>query len=96
MKGVGTFRRSMLAVAGMLGLGARPLPTGLPVPPRLNKQSDPEDRKRKPRRHRGKFIKRTHNLRRAGWPLIYWGDCPKPVSRKVLKKIASNHPLLTK
>lgn len=92
MKGVGTFRRALLTVAAALGLTDR-------ARARVESEFHPpanesDERTRKPRKRRRSGKHHTHP--RKDWPVIYWGDCPAPVSRKVLKKIASNHPLLTK
>lgn len=92
MKGVGTFRRLMSAVVGV-GLASNPAskPTAVPLPPTQDDAA--REKRRKPRSGKS-WVRRTHNLKRQGWPLVYWTGAVKPLSRKQLKKIASEHYLL--
>jgi hypothetical protein len=98
MKGMGTFRRMMSIAAGLVGLGGAPGPASSPVrlPSNPGEGGHEERAKEKARRgrSRGKLVRHTHNLKRVGWPLVHWGDCPKALSKKQLKRIASEHPLL--
>jgi hypothetical protein len=90
-KGVGTFRRMLMGALASLGMGHAM------VPPRIEQELDYQPSvpqpvsNKKPRKYRAR---KKHTQPRKGWPIIFWGDCPRPVSRKVLKKIASEHPLL--
>jgi hypothetical protein len=89
MKGVGTFRRALSAATALLGMSSTSRALDVTrVIGRVDVPTLREDRGKKQRRRKYRANKRT--APRKGWPLIYWGDCPKPVSRKVLKRIASN------
>lgn len=97
MKGVGTFRRTLSRAAALLGLGTSPsvLRAREDQAPTVDNGHEERER-RKPRKSRGgkSWIKRTHNKKRVGWPIITWGVGGKPLSRKALKKIAPGSPLL--
>lgn len=75
-------------------------------PPSLGfvRQSDHSDASRRVLRLKTKKSMRGRNapaLGRANWPLLYWGKpnegtCPRPLSRKALKRICPNHPVFAK
>jgi hypothetical protein len=98
MKGQGTFRRVLASIATAVGL-AHALPKL-----QADRITDPTARaaeeKRKGTKSRWRGRKHRHTQPRKGWPVLYWGnpkfDCPKPLSRKALKRIAPGHPLLAK
>lgn len=83
MKGMGTFRR-LMSVMGLNELG-----------PLMQRELAPtvretrEDRGHKPRKRHRKSSAKGWQWKRKDWPVLYWGDCPAPVSRKVLKRLTS-------
>lgn len=84
------FRRLLGAVMALCGLSVAHAAI-----PEVCMPVSPIERVRRARqRRRSSVNKGKHTQPRKGWPLLYWGDCPRPVSRKVLKRIASNHPAL--
>ena len=91
MKGLGTFRRALLTIGSALGLVG-----SLPATPQAS-SFIPDEEKREPRkRRRSRVLKGKHTPSSKKFTMLRWGDCPAPLSRKVLKRIASNHPALVK
>lgn len=90
MKGVGTFRR-LMGTLGLLGSAAQQL--GHKTQPVL---SEPEKARVKSRKRRSTARSRKYTAPRKGWPVLYWGTCPRPLSRKALKKLAPEHPFLSR
>lgn len=89
MKGTGTFRRAMLAVTSLIGSTASRLRAPkAAVPSAQNKiELGPKPRRRS---RAGAYSRRkVKNLR------VTWGNCPTQLSRKKLKQLAPNHPLLS-
>jgi hypothetical protein len=91
MKGLGTFRRMLTAVASVIGMGS--IRAAAPQAPSLipNEVDRPQDRKK---RRRSRVLKGKHTPSAKKFTVLRWGDCPAPLSRKALKRIASNHPAL--